>query len=271
MNNFMIEFVQHQIRGPVIKKIQKIYDENMDSEDGSGKGKKERIKEFRNNLKDISKWNVSEVNEVVADTKAKCPKLGKLLTVIMKKYASDVLDESDLDEVFIKDVNEELFVHKVCIKVGTRVMYDISIMDERIDGNIRVKKFMDFIQDAVESAISDMFPIDEVISKASFGNKAKVETGSDVGPGLGGIMGGESDGCLSSDESDAGVGDVGSEHDKTIDVNEQEPMAPPPPPEVPQQQPAYVPPPVPAAVGPPEYPAQDPDQGPKCEIIDDDY
>lgn len=145
-----IELLSHLIRKIVLKKFEDI-DEAFKDKD-----------RFKEELKTIKKWNVTEIEDEVENIKQKCSKINEFLINIIQGISNEVFKCEETCDT----INLSLFIHKIYINMGGYLYHRPEIMKKKTTPLGEKVDLLDIgLKNSIRKSIFDVFPLLKVLEK----------------------------------------------------------------------------------------------------------
>lgn len=149
----LIDKLKYELKSPIVLIFQEIREKFSKDKNGH--------LEYRNYMIKIPNWNEVQVNDAVTKVKKSCPFLERLVKLVYKTWARDMLCYADFEIP-----KEDLFVHTVIIKTGQKIFFHPEIIIEKNEG-LKYDRYNEFIEKSVEDALVKLFPIEDLLTKTN--------------------------------------------------------------------------------------------------------
>jgi hypothetical protein len=144
-----IDLLHQYVRKTILRKFEEI---------GTNDGQVADAKEFADSLREIKKWNVSELDAQVMLIKGRYPHIEDLLESIV----SDIKSTFGSTTVDSK-IDFKLFVHRIFINMGGYLYFRPSIMLNTPDKGEMIDRLDVGLKKSIKTSVFDLFPITEVL------------------------------------------------------------------------------------------------------------
>lgn len=204
-----IDLLHQYVRKTILRKFEEI---------GTNDGQVADAKEFADSLREIKKWNVSELDAQVMLIKGRYPHiedlLGSILSDIKSTFGSTTVDSK---------IDFKLFVHRIFINMGGYLYFRPSIMLNTPDKGEMIDRLDVGLKKSIKTSVFDLFPITEVLMERKAPKPVQEEvTTEKTTPDLNfNGYSSEEENIVSDDEDDEDGED--SEPEPPVQCNEPEP------------------------------------------------